>query len=95
MKTSADLKAEILAALAHRQSSPCLDGGELVTPEGRFAIDLALHDPALRARDLDRDGIDSDKYYIFLTTAYGFGSEDLICARIKDATRQVHAHLWL
>lgn len=47
-----------VAALRERRSPPLLDGGELVTREGRFAVDLADHDPELRAGALDRDGID-------------------------------------
>jgi hypothetical protein len=47
-----------VAALRARASGPLLDGSELVTREGRFAIDLSSHEPELRTRALDRDGID-------------------------------------
>jgi predicted TIM-barrel fold metal-dependent hydrolase len=47
-----------VAALEARQEAPYLRGGELVTPEGASAVDLAAHDPEHRLALLDRDGID-------------------------------------
>ena len=47
-----------LAALHGRTRPPSLAGNELVTREGRFALDLGAHDPATRIGLLDRDGID-------------------------------------
>jgi hypothetical protein len=47
-----------LDALRARSSPPLLDGDELVTREGRYAIDLGDHDPHARLRALDRDRID-------------------------------------
>ena len=45
-------------ALRRRSDSPRLDGDELVTVEGRFAVDLSRHDPESRVQMLDTDGID-------------------------------------
>ena len=47
-----------VAALRERRTPPLLDGDELETREGRFAVDLAEHSPEARLRALDRDGID-------------------------------------
>ena len=47
-----------LTALRSRAAPPLLSGDELVTHEGRFAVDLAAHEPEARLRALDRDGID-------------------------------------
>ena len=47
-----------VAALRERRTPPLLDGDELETREGRFAIDLAEHGLEARLRALDRDGID-------------------------------------
>lgn len=47
-----------VAALRARTSPPFLSGDELVTREGRFAVDLAAHEPEARMRLLDRDEID-------------------------------------
>jgi hypothetical protein len=41
-----------------RAAPPFIDGSNLTTNEGTFAIDLADHDVAARLRSLDRDGID-------------------------------------
>ena len=49
---------EFVAALRARGAPPFIDGDELTTQEGRFAIDLADHDVAARLRNLDRDEID-------------------------------------
>jgi hypothetical protein len=49
---------EFVAALRARRSPPFLDGTDLVTREGRFALDLSDHDPGERVTALDRDGID-------------------------------------
>jgi predicted TIM-barrel fold metal-dependent hydrolase len=49
---------EFVAALRARTTPPLLSGGELVTVEGRFPIELAAHEPDVRVRALDRDGID-------------------------------------
>jgi predicted TIM-barrel fold metal-dependent hydrolase len=49
---------EFVAALRARTTPPLLSGGELVTVEGRFPIDLAAHDPETCVRAIDRDGID-------------------------------------
>lgn len=46
------------SALRARTDPPFLSQGELVTNEGRFAIDLAVHQPEARIRALDRDGVD-------------------------------------
>ncbi len=45
-------------ALRVRSTPPRLDGGALVTREGRFEIDLRIHEPEARLRALDRDEID-------------------------------------
>ena len=47
-----------VAALRARRTPPLLDGDELETREGRFAVDLAEHGLDARLRALDRDGID-------------------------------------
>jgi hypothetical protein len=47
-----------VAALRERGVPPRLEGDALVTREGRFAVDLAQHDPERRLRTLDRDEID-------------------------------------
>ena len=47
-----------VAALRVRTSPPYLSQDELVTNEGRFAIDLAAHQPEARTRALDRDEVD-------------------------------------
>jgi hypothetical protein len=47
-----------LDALRSRAAPPQLLGDELVTAEGRFRIDLAVHEPTTRIQALDRDGID-------------------------------------
>ncbi len=47
-----------VAALRVRTTPPFLSQDELVTNEGRFAIDLATHQPDARIRALDRDEID-------------------------------------
>jgi hypothetical protein len=49
---------EFVAALRARDAPPFIDGDELTTQEGRFAIDLAQHDVAARLRNLDRDELD-------------------------------------
>jgi len=49
---------EFVAALRARDAPPFIDGDEITTQEGRFAIDLADHDVAVRLRNLDRDEID-------------------------------------
>lgn len=50
--------AEFLANLRARPTPPLLDGDELVTREGRFALDLDDHDLDVRLRLLDRDEVD-------------------------------------
>jgi 6-methylsalicylate decarboxylase len=50
--------ASFVAALRRRRAAPFLDGDLLVTREGRFATDLAGHDPAARIRGLDALGLD-------------------------------------
>lgn len=45
-------------ALRARTVPPFLDSGDLVTTEGRFAVDLGAHDVESRVRLLDRDEID-------------------------------------
>ena len=47
-----------IAALRARHTPPLLDGTDLVTPEGRFTLDLADHDPGERVATLDRAGVD-------------------------------------
>ena len=47
-----------VAALRERADAPRLDGAELVTREGRFAVALGEHELEARLRSLDRDGID-------------------------------------
>jgi hypothetical protein len=47
-----------IAALRARTAPPMLSQQELVTTEGRFPVDLALHEPHARILALDRDGID-------------------------------------
>lgn len=47
-----------VAALRSRTTPPLLSRDELVTREGRFAVDLTSHEPEARIRTLDRDGID-------------------------------------
>jgi len=47
-----------VAALRTRHMPPLLDGDELETREGRFAVDLTEHSLDARLRALDRDGID-------------------------------------
>jgi 6-methylsalicylate decarboxylase len=47
-----------LDALRARAKQPMLQGSELTTVEGVFALDLAVHDPERRVAALDRDGID-------------------------------------
>jgi predicted TIM-barrel fold metal-dependent hydrolase len=44
--------------LSARTAPPYLHGGTLVTVEGAFPVDVAVHDPERRLADLDRDGID-------------------------------------
>jgi predicted TIM-barrel fold metal-dependent hydrolase len=46
------------AALRARRTPPLLEGDELETREGRFAVDLAEHGVGARLRALDRDRID-------------------------------------
>ena len=50
--------AAFVAALQARSAVPFLRGGELVTPEGTFSVDLRSHDPEQRIAQLDRDEID-------------------------------------
>lgn len=47
-----------VAALGSRSAPPRVEGGELVTREGRFPAKLDRHDPEERTRLLDADGID-------------------------------------
>ncbi len=47
-----------VGALRSRRTPPRLDGEELVTIEGRFAVNLAAHEARVRLDALDRDGID-------------------------------------
>ena len=63
MTTSYDVHQHLwpeafVAALRARRTPPLLDGDELETREGRFAVDLAEHGLDSRLRALDRDGID-------------------------------------
>jgi predicted TIM-barrel fold metal-dependent hydrolase len=48
----------LVRVLRARRVAPYLRRDELVTPEGAFPVDLALHDPEHRVSLLDRDGID-------------------------------------
>jgi 6-methylsalicylate decarboxylase len=50
--------SSFVEALRGRTAPPALHGSELVTREGSFALDLAVHDPEARIALLDRDGID-------------------------------------
>ena len=50
--------ASFVAALRARTTPPLLSRNELVTIEGRFSVDLTVHEPEARIRALDRDGID-------------------------------------
>lgn len=50
--------ASFVAALRSRREPPWLDADELVTREGRFPVGLERHDPGVRTRLLDADGID-------------------------------------
>jgi 6-methylsalicylate decarboxylase len=63
-----------VSALQARTDPPFLSQGELVTNEGRFAIDLAAHQPEARIRTLDRDGI--DVAVLSLQTTLGLGLLD-------------------
>ena len=47
-----------VTALRARTTPPFLAQNELVTSEGRFAIDLTAHQPDVRIRALDRDEVD-------------------------------------
>ena len=47
-----------MALLARRREAPCLDGGELLTREGRFPIPQSANDVEVRLEALDRDEID-------------------------------------
>lgn len=47
-----------VTALRARTTPPFLAQTELVTSEGRFAIDLTAHEPDVRIRALDRDEVD-------------------------------------
>ena len=47
-----------VSALRARTDPPFLSQDELVTNEGRFAIDLSAHQPEVRIRALDRDEVD-------------------------------------
>ena len=47
-----------VTALRARTTPPFLARDELVTSEGRFAIDLTAHEPDVRIRALDRDEVD-------------------------------------
>jgi hypothetical protein len=49
---------QFVAALRARTTPPLISRDELVTREGRFAFDLAAHDPTARVRALDRDAVD-------------------------------------
>jgi hypothetical protein len=50
--------AGFVSALRARTSAPCIAGDQLVTVEGRYAFDAAVHDPERRVTALDGDGID-------------------------------------
>lgn len=50
--------ASFVRALEARREPPCVDRGELVTVEGTFAFDAAVHEPEARLATLDHDGID-------------------------------------
>lgn len=50
--------ASFVTALRSRTAPPCLDGASLVTPEGAFPFDAAVHDLDTRLAMLDRHGID-------------------------------------
>jgi len=47
-----------VTALRARTTAPFLAQNDLVTSEGRFAIDLTAHQPDVRIRALDRDEVD-------------------------------------
>ena len=49
---------EFVAALRSRETLPRLDGAELETREGRFALDLRDHDVETRLGLLDRDRLE-------------------------------------
>jgi hypothetical protein len=49
---------ELVAALSRRRKPPRLTGAELVLREGRFPLDPAANDPAVRLAQLDEDEID-------------------------------------
>jgi hypothetical protein len=52
------LPRRFVEALRARSTPPLVAADELVTVEGRFPLDLALHHPESRIRTLDRDAID-------------------------------------
>lgn len=69
------------AALGRRGSPPFLTrDGDLVTREGRFAINLTDHDPEARLRALDRDGID----VAVLSLQTSLGLDDLAPSERED-----------
>jgi predicted TIM-barrel fold metal-dependent hydrolase len=50
--------ARFVATLRERTNPPRLVRDELTTAEGTFLVDLRDHDPEIRLRTLDRDGLD-------------------------------------
>lgn len=62
------------AALRRRNEPPFLTHDHLVTREGRYPVELADHDPAVRMRALDRDGID----VAVLSLQTSLGLDDLV-----------------
>jgi hypothetical protein len=76
---------EFVAKLRSRHSAPRLDGGELETREGRFAVDLDQHDLDVRLRLLDRDEVD----VAVLSLQPSIGLDDL-----DDAEREALETSW-
>jgi hypothetical protein len=75
-----------VAALRRRRSPPFLSDGELTTPEGRFPVELASHEPEERIRLLDRDGI--DVAVVSLQTTLGL-------ERLAEAEREDLEERWV
>lgn len=78
--------AAFVDALQARPNPPRLAGGTLTTREGAFSIDLGLHDPSMRLRMLDRDGI--DVAVLSLQPSLGF---DALAVREREALEEIWA----
>jgi predicted TIM-barrel fold metal-dependent hydrolase len=76
---------EFVAGLRSRHSPPRLDGDELETREGRFAVDLDRHELETRLRLLDRDEVD----VAVLSLQPSLGLDDL-----HDAEREALLTSW-